>query len=100
MRAFVQVGDPCFGRERPGHDLDGQGAVFGVFGVTVVVGLRFPVSFVEFQVVVAGDEEFQLRIDASKHLQGLLERGDATAMRQIATVEEYVGFGCGQLQGM
>jgi len=58
MRAFVQVDDPCFGRERPGHDPDGQEVVFWIFGVTVGIDLRFPVLFVEFQVVVTGDDEF------------------------------------------
>ena len=66
--------------------------------IAIEVGMGLPVGLVESQIVLSGDDELELCVDAGEHPQRFLEAGNISYSSQVTAMEEHVSFGCRQLE--
>ena len=96
--ALFEIGDPGLCCTWPRHHSDGS-----LVSVPILLlgEVGFAIRFVEIDVMVARDDELELRVDASEQLQCFLVGAvDAAVMSQVAAVEQDVDFEDGAAKGV
>ncbi len=91
--AFFEVHHPRRFRLLPRPDFPHQGRVFGNVAVEALGTGGAVVFFVEGDVVVAGDDDLELRGGGTDGLECGLVFGDVADIGEVAGVEEDVGGG-------
>ena len=89
MHPLGKIRNPRRLRERARHDLH---RLIVLLRFVVVLEMSPPVLAIERDVVVAGDNEFQLGVEAAQELESSSVGAKSADLSEIAAVEENVDF--------